>query len=113
VIGTGFGYDAGRRARQAAVVARLLPRIADIRRLGAASLDLCAVAAGRLDGYFEVGLQRWDYSAGLLIATEAGCAAFGPGGRPPATELVAVAGREVIADFERVLVESGIADVVG
>ena len=66
VIGTGFGYDVDRRAAQGAVVARLLPRIADIRRVGAASLDLCAVAAGRLDGYFEAGLSPWDHAAGGL-----------------------------------------------
>jgi len=73
VVGTGFGYQPERRARQIAVVAQLLPRVADIRRLGAASLDLCAVAAGRLDAYFEAGLNPWDWAAGALIAREAGC----------------------------------------
>jgi myo-inositol-1(or 4)-monophosphatase len=68
VVGTGFAYDPVLRARQAVVVAGLLPLVADIRRLGAASLDLCAVAAGRLDAYFEVGLNELDYAAGLLIA---------------------------------------------
>src|SRR4051812_31792276 len=62
VIGTGFGYDVNRRAAQGQVVARLLTRIADVRRVGAASLDLCAVAAGRLDGYFEAGLSPWDHA---------------------------------------------------
>ncbi len=79
VIGTGFAYDAARRERQGQVVARLLPRVADIRRLGSASLELCAVAAGRLDAYFEAGLHNWDYAAGVLIADEAGCV-----GRRPA-----------------------------
>src|SRR5439155_12931242 len=59
LIGTGFGYDARRRAHQAAVVARLLPLVRDIRRLGAASVDLCFAAEGRLDGYLEKGLNRW------------------------------------------------------
>ena len=57
LIATGFGYDAGRRARQAEVVRLVLPVVRDIRRLGAASLDLCALACGRLDGYFERGLN--------------------------------------------------------
>lgn len=92
VVGTGFAYTAQRRRRQAAVVAGLLPEIADIRRLGAASLDLCAVAAGRLDGYFEAGLHPWDYAAGLLVAVEAGCVATGLRGRAPGEGFVAVAG---------------------
>lgn len=72
LIGTGFGYDADRRAMQAEVVARVLPRVRDIRRAGAAALDLCMVACGRLDGYYERGLNAWDWSAGSLIASEAG-----------------------------------------
>ena len=61
-----------RRARQAEVVAALLPSLRDIRRGGSAAVDLCDVAAGRLDGYYERGLNPWDYSAGALIAAEAG-----------------------------------------
>lgn len=72
LVGTGFGYRADRRARQGEVVAAVLPRIADIRRAGAASLDLCDVACGRLDAYFEQGLQPWDLAAGRLVVTEAG-----------------------------------------
>ena len=81
VIGTGFGYDPDRRARQAQVLTQVLPRIADIRRGGSAALDLCSVACGRLDGYWEVGLNPWDHAAGGLIATEAGarCAALDGG----------------------------------
>jgi myo-inositol-1(or 4)-monophosphatase len=74
LIGTGFGYAAERRSEQAAVVSRLLPRVRDIRRAGAAALDLCMVACGRLDGYYERGLNAWDWSAGSLIASEAGAA---------------------------------------
>jgi myo-inositol-1(or 4)-monophosphatase len=99
VIGTGFAYDPDVRARQGAVVAELLPQIADIRRLGSASLDLCAVAAGRLDGYFEAGLNQWDYAAGLLIATEAGALASGLRGNPPSSEMAAVAGRSLAAEY--------------
>lgn len=105
VVGTGFGYDAAQRARQAAVVARLLPRIADIRRLGSAALDLCALAAGRLDGYFEVGLNPWDWSAGVLIASEAGCVASGLRGRPPSGTMTAVAGPTLAPDLFAVLEE--------
>lgn len=72
LVGTGFGYGADRRAAQAAVVARLLPSVRDIRRVGAAALDLCWVAAGRLDGYYEQGVQAWDIAAGGLIVREAG-----------------------------------------
>ncbi|MDQ3886886.1 MAG: inositol monophosphatase [Actinomycetota bacterium] len=72
LLGTGFSYRAERRARQAALVAALLPRVRDIRRAGSAALDLCAVASGWLDGYVEHGLQRWDWAAGGLIAAEAG-----------------------------------------
>jgi myo-inositol-1(or 4)-monophosphatase len=82
LIGTGFGYDAQRRAEQAAVVAALLPRVRDVRRAGAAALDLCMVACGRLDGYYERGLNAWDWSAGSLIASEAGAAVLPLGGEP-------------------------------
>ena len=72
LVGTGFAYRVERRAGQAAAVAGLLSRVRDIRRFGAASLDLCAVAAGWLDGYFEHDLNRWDWAGGALIAAEAG-----------------------------------------
>jgi myo-inositol-1(or 4)-monophosphatase len=72
LIATGFGYDADRRARQAEVVRQVLPAVRDIRRAGAAALDLAWVAAGRLDGYWERGLQRWDWAAGRLLVEEAG-----------------------------------------
>ena len=73
---TGFGYDArtARSRRRRSLAALLLPRSATSGGSGAASLDLCFVAAGRLDAYFEAGLNPWDYAAGALIATEAGCA---------------------------------------
>ncbi|HEX2071690.1 MAG TPA: inositol monophosphatase family protein [Thermoleophilaceae bacterium] len=72
LIATGFGYASERRAAQAEVAARVLPRVRDIRRAGAAALDLCMVACGRLDGYYERGLNDWDWAAGTLIAKEAG-----------------------------------------
>jgi myo-inositol-1(or 4)-monophosphatase len=91
LIATGFGYDAGRRARQAEVVRLVLPVVRDIRRLGAASLDLCALACGRLDGYFERGLNLWDYAAGGLIAAEAGARVEGLGGAVASTAFLIAA----------------------
>ncbi|MFR9729266.1 inositol monophosphatase family protein [Saccharopolyspora sp. MS10] len=72
LVGTGFAYDVDRRRAQAVATGKLLGQVRDIRRSGAASLDLCAVAAGWLDAYYEVGLNRWDWAAGALIAQEAG-----------------------------------------
>ncbi|NHA69589.1 inositol monophosphatase family protein [Phycicoccus flavus] len=72
LVGTGFGYDAGDRERQARALVGLLPRVRDIRRHGSAALDLCAVACGRLDAYYETGLNAWDRAAGELVALEAG-----------------------------------------
>lgn len=72
LVGTGFAYDAGIRAEQGRVVAELLSRVRDIRRCGSAALDLCMLATGRLDAYYERGLKYWDYAAGALIAAEAG-----------------------------------------
>jgi myo-inositol-1(or 4)-monophosphatase len=84
VIGTGFSYTADGRDAQAATLARLLPRIADIRRTGSAALDLAAVAGGTLDAFYENDLEEWDWAAGALIAAEAGAAVSplpGPGRR--------------------------------
>lgn len=72
LLGTGFSYESGRRATQGAVVARVLPAVRDIRRSGSAALDLCWVGAGRLDAFYERGLQPWDWAAGALVASEAG-----------------------------------------
>jgi myo-inositol-1(or 4)-monophosphatase len=82
LIGTGFGYDADRRAMQAEVLQRVLPQVRDVRRAGAAALDLCMVACGRLDGYYERGLNSWDWAAGSLIASEAGAAVLPLPGEP-------------------------------
>jgi myo-inositol-1(or 4)-monophosphatase len=72
LVGTGFSYEPDRRRRQAEVLVAVLPMVRDIRRQGAAALDLCSVACGRLDAYYERGLAAWDLAAGGLIATEAG-----------------------------------------
>lgn len=80
LVGTGFGYAPQRRAEQAAVLARILPLVRDIRRIGSAALDLCMVAAGRLDAHYEHGLHVWDWAAGALVAAEAGALVVLPGG---------------------------------
>lgn len=72
LVGTGFGYAPQRRAAQAALLARILPLVRDVRRIGSAALDLCMVAEGRLDAHYEHGLHVWDWAAGALVATEAG-----------------------------------------
>ena len=72
LVATGFSYDGEQRARQARAVAVLLPQVRDIRRVGSAALDLCAVASGEVDAYFEDTTSRWDWAAGALVAAEAG-----------------------------------------
>ncbi|WLS45569.1 inositol monophosphatase family protein [Micromonospora profundi] len=91
LLGTGFGYDAGRREHQASVVAGLIRHVRDIRRMGAAALDLCLVAEGRLDAYFEKGLSPWDLAAGGLVAAEAGVRVAGLAGSPAGPDLVIAA----------------------
>ena len=83
LVATGFGYDPATHAGDLARVARVLRFARDIRRMGAASLDIAGVAAGRLDGYFERGLHPWDHAAASLLVTEAGGIIGGmPGGKP-------------------------------
>jgi myo-inositol-1(or 4)-monophosphatase len=82
LMATGFGYDAERRRVQAQAAARIIPRVRDIRRAGAAALDLAWLAAGRLDGYWERGLKPWDWAAGRLLVAEAGGAVAELEGEP-------------------------------
>ncbi len=72
LVATGFGYTPEGRTAQAEVLAKLIGSIRDIRRMGAAAVDLCSVACGRVDAYYERGLNHWDLAAGTLIAAEAG-----------------------------------------
>lgn len=97
LIGTGFNYVSDERARQAERLRRLLPAVRDIRRLGAAALDLAWVAAGRLDGYFETGLQPWDAAAGALLVQEAGGVVHELDGEGPSPSLT-VAGPAALTD---------------
>jgi myo-inositol-1(or 4)-monophosphatase len=91
LVATGFGYTAGRRAVQGAVAGALLPRVRDIRRRGSAAVDLCTLAAGRVDAYYERGLNYWDYAAGGLIAREAGAEVGGLSGRSESTSMIVAA----------------------
>src|SRR6266508_1069537 len=105
MVGTGFSYAAQTRAAQARVVAAMLPRVRDIRRLGSAALDLCFLAAGRLDVFYEGGLNPWDFAAGGLVAAEAGAKLSGGQGRPPGTGLFVAAAPGVAPAFLALLDE--------
>ncbi|RSD08551.1 inositol monophosphatase family protein [Amycolatopsis eburnea] len=112
LVGTGFAYSAERRTRQSRFAAELLGRVRDIRRNGAASLDLCAVAAGWLDAYFEHGLHRWDWAAGALIAAEAGAVVSVPGSVPELGADATYAAAPSIADpLRKLLAECGAGEV--
>lgn len=107
LIGTGFAYDADRRVTQATAVTKLIARVRDIRRMGGAALDLCAVAAGRFDGYFERGLNPWDYSAGALIAAEAGAVVTVHPADATNRNLVLTSAPGIAADLEAAVLASG------
>lgn len=111
LVGTGFWYDAALRARQAQLLTRVLPVVRDIRRIGAAAVDLCGVACGRLDAFYEVGLKPWDLAAGLLIAEEAGVRTAGLPGSPADGRLAVAAAPGVFEDFSALLFESGAAEL--
>lgn len=108
LVGTGFSYSAERRHQQAAVLLELITKVRDIRRIGSASLDLCAVAAGRLDAYYERGLNAWDHSAGALIAREAGAQVGGPHGGRENRELVVAAAPELYEELAAALRTAGV-----
>ncbi|HEX9683387.1 MAG TPA: inositol monophosphatase family protein [Acidimicrobiales bacterium] len=110
LVGTGFGYDPERRRHQANVLAKVLPCLRDIRRGGAAAIDLCWVAAGRLDAFYEGGLAQWDIAGGRLVATEAGASVTGPGGRRPSSDLVVAAGEPLVGHLAALVVAAGALD---
>ncbi|GIF97991.1 inositol monophosphatase family protein [Catellatospora citrea] len=105
LVGTGFGYARERRVHQAAVVAQVLPLVRDIRRMGAAALDLCAAAEGMLDAYYEKGLAEWDMAAGGLIAREAGLLVTGLSGRPAGGDMVLAAPPALHGPLDALLTE--------
>lgn len=97
LIGTGFGYQSDRRRSQARVLAELLPQIRDVRRMGSAAIDICLVAGGQLDAYYERGVHVWDVAAAALVLTEAGGRLRGIDGRPP-SEYLTIAAAAPLAD---------------
>ncbi|WP_104134856.1 inositol monophosphatase family protein [Cryobacterium sp. Y62] len=105
LAGTGFGYKAARRVWQANVVGGLIGQVRDIRRIGSAALDLCSVACGRLDLYFERGLNPWDHAAGALIAREAGARVGALQADAEGRDLLIAAAPSLYSQFEPVLVE--------
>ncbi|WP_419846890.1 inositol monophosphatase family protein [Candidatus Poriferisocius sp.] len=106
LVATGFSYAHERRPRQAEVLGELLPLIGDIRRVGGAAVDLCTVACGRVDAFFEVGLNPWDYAAGALIAEEAGAVVQDLKGGPPSSDFVFAASPGVADTLLKLLREA-------
>ncbi|MFF3065715.1 inositol monophosphatase family protein [Oerskovia sp. NPDC057915] len=107
LVGTGFGYDADRRRHQAQVLVDVLPQVRDIRRLGSAAIDLCLVATGSLDLYYERGLNPWDLAAGALVAQESGATVTGLRGRPAGVEMTVAGAPQAVADLVAILEASG------
>jgi myo-inositol-1(or 4)-monophosphatase len=103
LMGTGFGYSSTRRASQARVLQEVLPKVADIRRLGSCAIDLCLVADGVLDGYYERGVNAWDHAAGELIAREAGAISSGLFGNPIGNDMIVVANPAIHGDLVAIL----------
>jgi myo-inositol-1(or 4)-monophosphatase len=112
LVATGFAYDPARRRGQGEVIARVIGEIRDIRRMGAAAVDLCSVACGRVDAYFERGLNHWDLAAGELIASEAGAQLGAIGGGPPEPGSVIAAPPALFEPLRELLVAAGAADHV-
>ena len=108
LVATGFAYDAATRRRQALVVAELITRVRDIRRSGVAALDLCDVAAGRVDAYYERGLKPWDHAAGALIASEAGARVRGRDAAPASDDFLLAAAPPLADQLEEILLTEGI-----
>lgn len=112
LVGYGFGYSPSRRQRQADTWSLMATRVRDIRRAGAASLDLCAVAAGWLDAYAEHALGRWDWAAGALVASEAGAVISLPGSDPElGLDATFAATPGIAVELRAALVESGFGKV--
>jgi myo-inositol-1(or 4)-monophosphatase len=105
LVATGFGYRAELRRAQGRAVADLLPRVRDIRRYGSSALDLCSLAAGRVDAYYELGLNRWDHAAGGLVAAEAGAVLCGLPGRPFGEPMAIAAAPSVAGAFAELVTE--------
>jgi myo-inositol-1(or 4)-monophosphatase len=108
LVGTGFGYASDRRAHQAQVLTAVLPNVRDIRRLGSCALDLCLVAAGELDAYYERGVKPWDHAAGSLIVKEAGGQVSGLNDEQPSESLILAANKNVMPQLLKILREQNV-----
>ncbi len=109
LVATGFGYDPARRRAQAEVVVRLIGEVRDIRRMGAAAVDLCSVACGRVDAYYERGLNDWDLAAGALIALEAGAKVGAIAAERPLPDSLVAAPPALYEPLRKLLVAAGAA----
>ncbi len=107
LVATGFGYQPDQRRHQGRVLSLVLPEIRDIRRVGSAALDLCSVAFGRVDTYYELSLSRWDYAAGALIAAEAGAVVVDLDGAPPERAPLLAAPPALAEPLRQLLVSAG------
>ncbi|WP_326755167.1 inositol monophosphatase [Streptomyces hirsutus] len=107
LVSTGFNYVTEVRTHQAGVAQRMIPLLRDIRRGGSAAVDLCDLACGRLDGYYERGLHPWDLAAGDLIAREAGALTGGRPGERPSWDLAVAATPGVFEPLQRLLEDFG------
>ncbi|MGW4792171.1 inositol monophosphatase family protein [Nonomuraea sp. NPDC004297] len=103
LVATGFGYFQARRAVQGEVVAQVLPRVRDIRRGGSCAVDLCSLAAGRVDAYYERGVNQWDFAAAGLVATESGARLEGLGGRPVSPDFALCAAQGLFEELHALL----------
>jgi len=103
LVATGFAYGAAERSGQGRVVAALLPKVRDIRRSGSAASDLCSVAAGQVDAFYEKGLKYWDMAAGGLIAREAGAMTGGLRGEAAGTAMTIAASPDLFAELHDLL----------
>ena len=103
LMGTGFGYAVSRRVRQSQALAHVLPAVRDIRRLGSCAIDLCLVASGELDGFYESGVNPWDHAAGALMVREAGGVVSGLFGERESSSMIIATTRHIYADLLRIL----------
>jgi myo-inositol-1(or 4)-monophosphatase len=108
LVGTGFNYEPELRTTQAAGLSTFLPAVRDIRRAGSAALDLCAVACGQLDAFFEAGMYPWDWAAGALIAQEAGARVDGLAGKRPGRNTTLAANPALFDALHELLVFSNL-----
>ncbi|GII54493.1 inositol monophosphatase [Planotetraspora thailandica] len=108
LVATGFAYGAERRRVQAEVLTTLLPTVRDIRRSGSCAIDLCSVAAGRVDAYYERGVNYWDYAAGGLVATEAGARFGSLNGRPSDADVTICADPGLYGELHELLTSIGL-----